>query len=74
MTAFMSAYGAAGPYDVAALGDWVTVRVARYYLESLGRTRPGLIGGLPVMRSRLGALTGRLVRQGLQAVVNDLPD
>jgi hypothetical protein len=66
LTAFMSSYGTAQPYDAASLGDWVAVRVARYYLESFGRKRPGFIGGLPVLRPRLGALTSRLLRDGLQ--------
>ena len=47
---FMSAYRTAQPYDIASLGDWVTVRLARYYLESLRPARPGHKGGFPVVR------------------------
>jgi len=68
LSAFMSSYRGAQPYDVAALGDWVAVRLARYYLESARRTRPGFIGGLPVVRSRLATLTRRLMRDGLESV------
>jgi len=64
----MSSYGSVQPYDVAALSDWVTVRLARYYLESARRARPGLIGGLPVVRSRLVTLTRRLMRGELEAL------
>jgi aminoglycoside phosphotransferase (APT) family kinase protein len=67
LAAFMASYGKAQPYDAAALGDWVAVRLARYYLESARRTRPGFIGGLPVVRSRLASVTRRLMRDGLQA-------
>jgi len=65
LAGFMSSYRVAQPYDAAALSDWVAVRLARYYLESAGRTWPGLIGGLPVIRPRLAALTRRLMRDGL---------
>jgi aminoglycoside phosphotransferase (APT) family kinase protein len=68
---FMASYGEAQPYDLAALGDWVAVRLARYYLESARRTRPGFIGGLPVVRARLATLTRRLIRDGLGAVVRN---
>ena len=68
LAAFMASYREAQPYDVAALGDWVAVRLARYYLESARRTRPGFIGGLPVVRSRLAMVTRRLMRDGLEAV------
>ena len=68
LSAFMTSYREAQPYDLAALGDWVAVRLARYYLESARRARPGLIGGLPVVRSRLAMVTRRLMRDGLQAV------
>jgi len=68
LAAFMASYRSAQPYDVAALGEWVAVRLARYYLESARRTRPGLIGGLPVVRPRLATLTRRLMRDGLEAV------
>jgi aminoglycoside phosphotransferase (APT) family kinase protein len=65
LAAFMSSYGEAQPYDVAALGDWVAVRLARYYLEAARRARPGLIGGLPVVRSRLATETRRLMHESL---------
>jgi hypothetical protein len=69
LAAFLASYRGAQPYDVAALGDWVAVRLARYYLESTRRTQPGFIGGLPVVRSRLATLTRRLMGDGLEAVV-----
>jgi hypothetical protein len=69
LAAFMSSYAGAHPVDAAALGDWVAVRLARYYLESATRSWPGLIGGLPVVRSRLASLTRSLMRDGLEATI-----
>jgi len=67
---FLKAYGAVRPYDLAALGEWVAVRLARYYLESHARRFPGVIGGLPVVRARLGALTRDLMRDGLGPIAH----
>ncbi len=64
LQAFLRAYGSVRQFDEATLGDWVAVRLARYYLESHGRRLPGLIGGLPVVRTRLGSVTRGLMREG----------
>ena len=69
LASFLAGYRMSQPYDIIALGDWVAVRLARYYLESLRRARPGLIGGLPVVRSRLAALTTRLMREGFEPIL-----
>lgn len=67
LRAFLKAYGAVRPYDRSALGDWVAVRLARYYLESHARRVPAFIGGLPVVRARLGGLARDLMQGGLGA-------
>jgi len=72
IAAFLRAYAAVRPFDVATLSDHITVRVARYYVESHARAFRASIGGVPVNRHKLTALMERLMTRGLTDVLPEL--
>ena len=69
---FLQAYAAVRPFDSITLSDHVTVRVARYYVESYARSFRASIGGIPVSRRKLTALIERLMNRGLTDVLPEL--
>jgi Ser/Thr protein kinase RdoA (MazF antagonist) len=66
---FLRAYAAQQPFDAATLSDHVAARVARYYVESHARRFRASIGGIPVSRRKLTAMTVTLLERGLGDVV-----
>ena len=70
LNAYLKEYGRIHPFDWHELSVYVGARMSRYYLETQNSgmlaTR---IGGFPVSRSRIGALTTSVLKGGVERAV-----
>jgi Ser/Thr protein kinase RdoA (MazF antagonist) len=69
LRAYLNAYEQIHRYSMDELEDYVCARAALYYLETKSGRIPSRIGGLPILRSRLGRLTTALLRNGVNKMI-----
>lgn len=73
LNAYLREYRKIQSYETQQLDVYVGVRLARHYLETRnGGVLSDRVGGLPVVRSRLGRLTTAVLRDGIESVVPGL--